>query len=159
MSTVSAGATRPGASRLLDPAVAQQLLLRGDDVHQAPAPALKHLHLLVAASTPAAVQSDSDHDLSDSDNGILSDPEETLAQEERLERRVAALRKKFGLRNDKTLKQVFKLLDCLIGQYKLNRTEKILGEVQETCHSLGGDWRVKHIQSLAFCRWKQYKFK
>eukprot|EP00966_Prymnesium_polylepis_P112703 2606780-Prymnesium_polylepis.1 len=24
---------------------------------------------------------------------------------------------------------------------------------------MGGDWRVKHIQSLAFCRWKQYKFK
>eukprot|EP00966_Prymnesium_polylepis_P296649 6853156-Prymnesium_polylepis.1 len=86
-------ATRPGASRMLDPDVAQKLLLRGDNVHPAPAPALKHLHLLVAVT--AAAQADDDVDLSDSDNGILSDPEETLAQEERLEKRVAALRKKY----------------------------------------------------------------
>ena len=27
------------------------------------------------------------------------------------------------------------------------------------CKERGGDWYVKWIQSLAFCRWKQYRFK
>jgi tetratricopeptide (TPR) repeat protein len=54
---------------------------------------------------------------------------------------------------------VFKLLDCLIGQYKLNRTDELLADVADACESLGGEWRIKHIQSSAFCRWKQYRFR
>ncbi|KAL1495988.1 hypothetical protein AB1Y20_014625 [Prymnesium parvum] len=152
-------ATRPGTSRVLDASIASQLLARGESVDPAPAPGLKHLHQLVhimAGGQAAASNVDMSED---SENGILSDPEETLAQEERLEKRVEMLRAKYGLSHDKTLKQIFKLLDCLIGQYKLNRTEKLLEEVQEVCQSAGSDWRVKHIQSLAFCRWKQYRFK
>jgi len=50
-------------------------------------------------------------------------------------------------------------MDCLIGQYKLNRTDEILEELAPVCAERGGDWKVKHIQSTAFVRWKQYKFK
>ena len=159
---------RPGATRVVDETVSRQLFARGDDISPGVASGSKLLHLVACAkaeptpSPPApapAAGSDHGEGLSDSDNGILSDPEETLLQEERLEKRVAALRKRRGLSDDATLKQVFKLLDCLIGQYKLNRTEKILSEVAAVCKERGGDWYVKHIQSLAFCRWKQYRFK
>jgi len=50
-------------------------------------------------------------------------------------------------------------MDCLIGQYKLNRTDEILAEVEAVCQQRGGDWKIKYIQSTAFVRWKQYKFK
>ena len=134
--------SRPGTARILDPTVAQKLLGRGDEVlPQVDAP-LKHLHLIASVSS-AAKPEEEEVELTDSDTGILSDPEETLAQEERLERRVAVMRARRGLKHEKTLKQVFKLLDCLIGQYKLNRTDSILQEVAEACHALGGDWKVK----------------
>ena len=158
--------SRPGTVKLIDPSVSAQLLTSGDDVSpRLPAASGRPLHSalgLAGAAPPAraaAAPSKEEHGDTDSDEGILSDPEETLAQEERLERRVGALRRKLGLGDDKTLKQVFKLLDCLIGQYKLNRTERLLQEVGPDCTAKGGDWRIKYIQSLAFCRWKQYRFK
>ena len=111
-------------------------------------------------SAPAAVSlDDGDSDGVDSDGGVPSDPEECLAQEERLEERVALLKAREGLRSARTLKQAFRLMDCLIGQYKLNRTDEILAELEAPCRELGGDWRVKYIQSTAFVRWKQYRFK
>jgi len=76
-----------------------------------------------------------------------------------LETRVAALKRKEGLASDRTLKQAFKLMDCLIGQYKLNRTDEILKELEAVCMEKGHDWKVKYIQSTAFVRWKQYRFK
>lgn len=153
---MSAGPTRPGASRVLDPAVAAQLFLRGDECYPLPDAPLTHLHLLVQVTGAAPAE---EEELTDSSTGILSDPEETMAQEERLENRVAKLRKRYGLNNAITLKQIFKLLDCLIGQYKLNRTDMLLAEIRDACYSMGSDWRIKYIQSLAFCRWKQYRFK
>ena len=113
----------------------------------APAPA-------ASASAAAAVAESSESE----DEGMLSDPEETERQEERLERRLGARRARLGLDNARTLRSAFRLLDCLIGQYKLNRTEALLDEVAPVCKRLGGDWHVKAIQSLAFCRWKQYRF-
>ena len=105
----------------------------------------------------------SEVDGTDSESGILSDPEETAAQEERLELRVAKLRRKRGEAHDSTLKHTFKLLDCLIGQYKLNRVDAVLAEIADVCHAAKGrgasDWHVKYIQALAFCRWKQHRFK
>mmetsp|Transcript_14143 Transcript_14143/g.23533 ORF Transcript_14143/g.23533 Transcript_14143/m.23533 type:complete len:512 (+) Transcript_14143:124-1659(+) len=153
------GSTRPGAVRILDHVVSQ-LLLAGDEVDSCEwrSSPEKHLHAILQLQADFD-EPEEDVGLTDSDQGMVSDPDETLAQEERLERRVAALRKKEGLASDRTLKQVFKLLDCLIGQYKLNRTERILQEVSMVCKERGGDWHVKHIQSLAFCRWKQYRFK
>jgi len=114
-----------------------------------------------APSPAAASAADGSGDDSgaDSEGGVLSDPEETLAQEERYERRLANLRRRRGLRDERTLKQAFQLLDCLIGQYKLNRTDEVLDEIADACEALGGDWRVKHLQSSAFCRWKQYRFR
>ena len=93
-------------------------------------------------------------DGTDSESGILSDPEETAAQEERLELRVAELRRKRGEAHDSTLKHTFKLLDCLIGQYKLNRVDAVLAEIADVCHAAKGrgasDWHVKYIQAHAF---------
>lgn len=128
--------TRPGASQMIEPSVAQKLLGRGDEVLPPMHSHLKHLHLIVPVTSSSKIEQD-DVELTDSDNGILSDPEETILQEERIERRVKALRARFGLKHEKTLKQLFKLLDCLIGQYKLNRTESILLEVSDACQAMG----------------------
>ena len=141
--------------RMLDPAIARQLLACGDEISPAEPQSLRPLHV----TSKTMLADGNEEGLTDSDNGILSDPDETLAQEERLEKRVVVLRKKRGLSSDTTLKQVFKLLDCLIGQYKLNRTDKLLQEIEAVCLERGGDWKVKWIQSKAFCRWKQYAFK
>jgi len=139
---------------VLDPRVAA-LLASGEEIGWVAPPSIE-----AAAALHASVIAALDVDvLTESDGGIISDPEECLAQEERLEQRVAALRRKEGLSTDRTLKQAFKLMDCLIGQYKLNRTDEILAEVEPVCSSRGGDWRVKYIQSKAFVRWKQYRFK
>ena len=72
---------------------------------------------------------------------------------------MARLRRREGLGTDRSLKQAFRLMDCLIGQYKLNMTDRVLSEVKTVCKERGSDWYVKWIQSLAFCRWKQYRFK
>lgn len=102
-----ASQTRPGAVRILDPMVSKKLLMVGDEVSppQAESEPARHLHQLLKLS----LQDNSDDDStlgSDSDGGNVSDPEETIAQEERLERRVSVLRKKKGLGADETLKQV-----------------------------------------------------
>ena len=148
--------SRPGVAKVLDPAMAA-LLLAGDEVLPPALPALAHLHAVLKIGTSAA--GDNVIIDTDSENGIISDPEECLAQEERLEERLRLLKRKEGLMTDRTLKQAFKLMDCLIGQYKLNRTDEILEELAPVCAERGGDWKVKHIQSTAFVRWKQYKFK
>ena len=72
---------------------------------------------------------------------------------------MARLRRREGLGTDRSLKQAFRLMDSLIGQYKLNRTDEILAEIESICEARGGDWKVKYIQSKAFVRWKQYNFK
>ena len=51
-------------------------------------------------------------------------------QQERLEERMRRLRASRGPSHDATLKATFKLLDCLIGQYKLNMTDRVLSEVK-----------------------------
>jgi tetratricopeptide (TPR) repeat protein len=159
----------------LDPDVSLQLLNIGDEVSPAltadgaSSPRPLHLQLLSESPPPARdsgapslADAASDDEISsgaDSEGGILSDPEETAAQEERYERRLAMLRRRHGLSDARTLSQVFKLLDCFIGQYKLNRTDELLAEIAGVCETLGGEWRIKHIQSSAFCRWKQYRFR
>eukprot|EP00967_Tisochrysis_lutea_P063072 scaffold81223_cov35-Tisochrysis_lutea.AAC.3 len=147
----------------LDPAISLQLLEIGDEVSPAPPPAAAaplHLKLLKPGELTAAEASEDEVTSgADSEGGILSDPEETAAQEDRYERRLAMLRRKYGPHDERTLTQVFKLLDCLIGQYKLNRTDELLADFAELCEARGGEWRIKHIQSSAFCRWKQYRFR
>jgi tetratricopeptide (TPR) repeat protein len=147
--------SRPGVARIMDPAVAR-LLATGEDVGWVRPPdgvtGDTALHRRMTANAEEDVDTASE-------DGIVSDPEECLAQEERLEERVALLRLKEGLASDRTLKHTFKLMDCLIGQYKLNRTDEILTEIDETCEARGGDWRVKFIQSSAFVKWKQYRFR
>ena len=147
--------SRPGMAKVLDPAVAS-LLLAGEETLPSVPVSLNHLHSCVGALVKAAADALDDDD---EDEAIISDPEESLAQEERLEQRLRLLKRKEGLSSDRTLKSAFKLMDCLIGQYKLNRTDEILAEVEAVCQQRGGDWKIKYIQSTAFVRWKQYKFK
>ena len=150
--------SRPGTAKVLDPQAAL-LLIPGDEVGwvSPPQPERQALHLAMLAKARAKeeepVQSASEEE------EVLSDPEEILAQEERLEERVAALKRKEGLDSERTLKYTFKLMDCLIGQYKLNRTDELLAEVQSVCMKKGSNWKIKHIQSSAFVKWKQYRFK
>lgn len=124
-----------------------------------PAPANAMPDPSLARPVAGAASDDGVSSDADSEGGILSDPEETAAQEDRYERRLVMLRQRHGLSDERTLTLVFKLLDCLIGQYKLNRTDELLAEVLDVCESLGGEWHIKHIQSSAFCRWKQYRFR
>ena len=133
-----------------DPVVAS-LLLRGDEVLPPQVSQDKTLlHLVIADSKDVNTESEEEE--------VFSDPEEILAQEDRLEERVAVLKQREGISSDRTLKQAFKLIDCLIGQYKLNRTDDILDEIKSVCMQKGSNWRVKHIQSNAFVKWKQYRF-
>ena len=111
-----------------------------------------------AASGKGAAAAD-DSEGGDSEDGAASDPDEVLLQQERLEERMHRLRSSRGPSHDATLKATFKLLDCLIGQYKLNMTDDVLSEVKTVCRERGSDWYVKWIQSLAFCRWKQHNYK
>ena len=155
--------SRPGVAKVLDPAAAA-LFICGDEIlppEQDTAPEappngapkkLLHVFLKTTGGAGDDVQTDSEED-------VLSDPEEILAQEDRLEERVEQLKRKEGLSSERTLKHAFKLMDCLIGQYKLNRTEEILDEFESVCVQKGSNWKVKHIQSSAFVKWKQYKFK
>jgi tetratricopeptide (TPR) repeat protein len=160
MPAASTSAPRPGAAHAIDVAVAS-LLLQGDEVSPAAGePSQRHLHALLphaaASRAKAAAQVD---DTDSADDGVISDPEECLVQEDRIETRLAQLKRVLGMGHDRTLKAAFKLMDCLIGQYKLNKTDEILRDFEKTCAERGGDWKVKWIQSTAFCRWKQYDFK
>jgi len=103
-------------------------------------------------------ESDSGEEAPDSDDsGDVSDPEEELAKESRLEAKVEALKGSHGAADDRTLKKVFQLANNLIAQYKLNKVEALLEEFMSVCNERGGDWYIKAIQALGFCRWKQYK--
>ena len=151
--------SRPGVKKVLDPTLAS-LLAIGDQVTPSVPPALNFLHvalkLAVAEKPPEETLPDSDDSGSED---VVSDPEEVVEQEERFEQRFRVHKRKEGLKSDRTLKAAFKLMDCLIGQYKLNRTDEILRELAPACKARAGDWHVKYIQSTAFVRWKQYKFK
>ena len=103
---------------MLDPRVAA-LLVSGDDIGWVAPPSVEAAAAL-HASVIAAL-GDVSEVLTESDGGIISDPEECLAQEERLEQRVAALKRKEGLASDRTLKQAFKLMDCLSRRLSLSR--------------------------------------
>eukprot|EP00906_Rhabdomonas_costata_P004523 RCo006670 len=89
-------------------------------------------------------------------------PEESIEdqyQEEiQLEAEVAKLRAELGLEDPKTLEKVFELFSNWIALYRLNKTDALLQEVVPVCKKLGGTWHIKAIQSLGFCRWKQYRF-
>merc|ERR1740139_2134018 len=124
-----------------------------------PAPAPVGTAKKGAAATAKKEAAAADSEGGESEDGAASDPEEVLLQQERLEERMARLRRTRGPSHDATLKATFKLLDCLIGQYKLNMTDLILGEVAAVCRERGSDWYVKWIQSVAFCRWKQHNYK
>lgn len=169
-----------GAAHEAAPAdsVLRGLLSSGDEAGPKPEAQAKPLHKAVGTTpaTPAAkpaaapaakpapapapaAAEDAESEGADSDEGAASDPEEVLVQQERLEERMARFRRSRGMSHDSTLKATFKLLDCLIGQYKLNKTDAILAEIGAVCKERGSDWYVKWIQSLAFCRWKQHKYK
>ena len=95
--------SRPGTTRVsalsakrLDPAVALQLLAQGDETSPPAAPTggLKPLHAVLQEQRQQ--QQEDEAGMTDSDNGILSDPEETIAQEERLEKRAADKRRRIA---------------------------------------------------------------
>jgi tetratricopeptide (TPR) repeat protein len=66
------------------------------------------------------------------------------------------------MEHGKTMDTTFKLLNCLIGQYKLNETEELVDEIMPICvkhKEQESKWYIKAIQSSGFCKYKQYKFK
>eukprot|EP00668_Euglena_longa_P038688 GGOE01049744.1.p1 GENE.GGOE01049744.1~~GGOE01049744.1.p1 ORF type:complete len:396 (-),score=155.40 GGOE01049744.1:283-1470(-) len=81
-----------------------------------------------------------------------------LQQEKALEAQVEELRRGPGLQDPKSLDVVFSLFDVWIGLYRLNKTDTLLQEVLPICEQVGGQYHIKAIQMLGFCRWKQYRY-
>ena len=68
---------------------------------------------------------------------------------------------RFGLKDELTLRKVFRLLELYINHYKLIAMDELLQRISETCIELKNEstWYIKYIQMLGFCRYKQYKFR
>ena len=66
-----------------------------------------------------------------------------------------------GLKNEKTLHKIFRLLELYINHYKLMAMDELLEQISETCKELKDEstWYIKYIQMLGFCRYKQYRFR
>lgn len=70
-------------------------------------------------------------------------------------------KKSNGLNHKLTLDVAFKLMDLYIIQYKLDKIDTILLDIENICSSEEHKnfYWPKYIQMKAFCRWKQSKFK
>ena len=70
-------------------------------------------------------------------------------------------KKSNGLNHKLTLDVAFKLMDLYIIQYKLDKIDTILLDIENICSSEEHkkSYWFKYIQMKAFCRWKQSKFK
>lgn len=85
-----------------------------------------------------------------------------LQQEARCQQMYDTLRESVGDESDATLAAAFELMEQWIGNYRLTLIDKLLnGErnLLEICRQKGGHWYLKGIQMLAFCRWKQFRFR
>ena len=69
--------------------------------------------------------------------------------------------KSFGLKEERTLRKVFRLLELYINHYKLDAMDELLRLISDICEELknGSTWYIKYIQMLGFCRYKQYRFR
>lgn len=91
----------------------------------------------------------------------MENPEEFAKADQQTEAQFKTLKANHGYASELTLKAAFKLLDICIGQYKLDRVDQVLAEIEPTCRELAfrKKWWPRHVQMQAFCRWKQSKFK
>eukprot|EP00468_Gymnochlora_sp_CCMP2014_P009684 CAMPEP_0167762056 /NCGR_PEP_ID=MMETSP0110_2-20121227/12531_1 /TAXON_ID=629695 /ORGANISM="Gymnochlora sp., Strain CCMP2014" /LENGTH=511 /DNA_ID=CAMNT_0007648839 /DNA_START=27 /DNA_END=1562 /DNA_ORIENTATION=+ len=89
----------------------------------------------------------------------MENPDEFSKAEGTITNQYKTHKKNHGLKHDLTLKAAFQLMDICIGQYKLDKIDRILLEIKDVCSDTSSSWHTKYIQMKAFCRWKQSKFK
>mmetsp|Transcript_8880 Transcript_8880/g.14091 ORF Transcript_8880/g.14091 Transcript_8880/m.14091 type:complete len:526 (+) Transcript_8880:53-1630(+) len=90
----------------------------------------------------------------------MENPDEFSKAEERTEKQYRTLKSNHGLQAEVTLKAAFKVTDLCIAQYKLDRVDEVLAEIEGACSAdKSSDKYTKFIQMKAFCRWKQSRFK
>ncbi|GAB5364425.1 hypothetical protein AAMO2058_000969100 [Amorphochlora amoebiformis] len=86
-----------------------------------------------------------------------------LVKEKECKNMFETLRKSVGLEHHMTLTAAFNLMDQWIGNYRLTLIDNLLmGKeiaLMKICRRLGGQWKLKAVQMLAFCRWKQFRYK
>ena len=94
-------------------------------------------------------------------SGYKSDVEKDMLQIDALKKEIEDYSINFGLKNDKTLRKIFRLLELYINHYKLIAMDELLQRISETCKELRNEstWYIKYIQMLGFCRYKQYRFR
>ena len=78
-----------------------------------------------------------------------------------LQKQVETYIGRFGIKDERTLLKIFRLLGLYINHYKLDAMDVLLQRISETCGNIKNDstWYIKYIQMLGFCRYKQYRFR
>mmetsp|Transcript_3367 Transcript_3367/g.6467 ORF Transcript_3367/g.6467 Transcript_3367/m.6467 type:complete len:598 (+) Transcript_3367:86-1879(+) len=68
-----------------------------------------------------------------------------------------------GIEHEATLHAAFNLMDQWIGNYRMSRIDDLLNgnkhKLMAICRNKGGQWVMRAVQMLAFCRWKQFRFR
>jgi len=85
--------------------------------------------------------------------------EEILEEERQAEANLKEKRDKFGLDHPETLEACLRMLDSWIGLYKLRPMDELLNEVIPIAKAKYPDLYPRFIQSQAFLRFKQFRFK
>lgn len=85
--------------------------------------------------------------------------EDILEEEKLAEMDLKEKREKYGLENEETLKACLRMLDSWIGLYKLRPMDELLKEVLPIAKEKFPELYPRFIQSQAFLRFKQFKFR
>mmetsp|Transcript_3081 Transcript_3081/g.7195 ORF Transcript_3081/g.7195 Transcript_3081/m.7195 type:complete len:428 (+) Transcript_3081:19-1302(+) len=72
-----------------------------------------------------------------------------------------SLKQSLGIDHEATLNAAFNLMDQWIGNYRMSKIDNLLNNegLMKLCRTKGGQWKMKAVQMLAFCRWKQFRFR
>jgi len=89
----------------------------------------------------------------------LDNIQECKQTEKLMIQKLAELRKTKGLDNPEGFKYAFTLLEVWTADYQLDNVDKLVTEIFPMCKRHGGQWYIKAVQALAFCRWKQSRWK
>jgi len=86
-----------------------------------------------------------------------------LEVEEKCQAKFDHLRKTLGIEHEHTLTAAFDLMDQWIGNYRMSKIDQLLtdkeGGLMAICKKKGKDFYMRAVQMLAFCRWKQFRFR
>mmetsp|Transcript_13527 Transcript_13527/g.20307 ORF Transcript_13527/g.20307 Transcript_13527/m.20307 type:complete len:582 (+) Transcript_13527:12-1757(+) len=88
--------------------------------------------------------------------------EKILEKETACEKEYKECLKTYGKEHPATLHAALELMDQWIGNYRLSLIDNLLmgpPGFYKVCEKVGGQWHMKAVQMLAFCRWKQFRYR